>query len=204
MTAKFAAALALAAALAWSGSSTAAGSVEAGQAKSGMCMGCHGMDGNSVNPEWPNLASQHASYILRQLKGFKANERTNPLMTPMAVMLQEQDIEDLAAYFSSQKLNLTGETDPAKLKLGERIYRGGSVANGVPPCAGCHGPDGRGNPGAAYPNLRGQHSVYVGYQLRNYKAGTRMTDPNQMMRTIATKLSEAEIDAVASYVQGLR
>jgi cytochrome c553 len=205
MNAKFVAVLGLATVLGWSVSAMAAGSAEAGQAKSATCMACHGADGNSMNPEWPTLASQHASYIQKQLKQFKAGERQNPLMTPMAMMLQDQDMEDLAAYFSTQALRPTGETDPAKLELGQRIYRAGSQANGgVAACAGCHGPAGAGNPGAAYPRIGGQHATYVAMQLRNYKSGARATDPNQMMRSIASKLSEAEIDAVASYIQGLR
>jgi len=205
MNAKFVAVLGLATVLGWSASATAAGSAEAGQAKSATCMRCHGMDGNSANPEWPSLASQHPSYVQKQLKQFKAGERQNPLMSPMAMMLQDQDVEDLAAYFSSQALRPTGETDPSKLELGQRIYRAGSAANGgVAACAGCHGPAGAGNPGAAYPRIGGQHATYVALQLRGYKSGARATDPNQMMRSIASKLSEEEIDAVASYIQGLR
>lgn len=205
MNAKLVAALGLVAVFGWSGPVTAAGSAEAGQAKSAVCMGCHGLDGNSANPEWPSLASQHVSYVQKQLKHFKAGERQNPLMSPMALMLQDQDVEDLAAYFNSQTMRPTGEADPAKLALGQRIYRAGSQANGgVAACAGCHGPAGAGNPGAAYPRIGGQHATYVALQLRGYKSGARATDPNQMMRSIASKLSEEEIDAVASYVQGLR
>lgn len=205
MTVKFVATLSLVAVLGWSGSALAAGNKEAGQAKALVCAGCHGMDGNSVNPEWPSLASQHSSYIVKQVKNFKANERANPLMTPMAMAVAtDQDLEDLAAYFSSQKLNATGETDPAKLKLGERVYRAGNVKAKVPACASCHGPAGAGVPTAVYPRIGGQHSTYVALQLRAYKAGTRANDPAAMMRTIATGLSEEEIDAVASYIQGLR
>ena len=205
MTAKFAVTLTLAAVVAWSGPAAAAGNAQAGQAKSVTCLACHGADGNSANPEWPNLAGQHAAYLQRQLKGFKAGERQNPLMTPMAMPLQDQDIDDLAAFFSKQALRAADETDPSKLQLGQRVYRSGSQVNGgVPSCAGCHGPAGAGNPAAAYPRIGGQHGTYVAAQLRNYKSGARTTDPNQTMRTIASKLSEAEIDAVASYVQGLR
>jgi cytochrome c553 len=205
MTAKFvAAALGLVAVLGWSGIAGAAGNKEAGQAKSATCMACHGMDGNSANPEWPNLAGQHASYVLKQLKHFKAGDRNNPLMMPMAMILSDQDMEDLAAYFSSQTLRPTGEAEPSKVKLGERLYRAGNAANGVPACAGCHGPAGTGIEGAAFPQIGGQHGVYAAAQLRAYKSGTRATDPNAMMRTVAGKLSEDEIDAVASYLQGLR
>jgi cytochrome c553 len=203
MTAKFAA-LTLAAVLGWTGSAHAAGTVEAGQAKSATCMACHGMDGNSANPEWPALAAQHSSYVVKQLKHFKSGERQNPLMSPMAMILSDQDMEDLAAYYAAQTLRPTGETEPSKLELGQRIFRAGIASKGVPSCAGCHGPSGAGIPGAAFPRIGGQHAVYAALQLRNYKSGARATDPNSMMRTIAGKLSDEEIDAVASYLQGMR
>jgi len=204
MTAKFVAAFTLAVIVGWSGPVLAAGSKEAGQTKSAVCMACHGMDGNSANPEWPNIAGQHASYIVKQLKHFKAGERQNPLMTPMAAMLSEQDMEDLAAYYSAQALRPTGETEPSKVGLGQRVYRSGIMERGVPACAGCHGPTGAGNPGAGYAAIGGQHATYAALQLRAYKGGARATDPNQMMRNVAGKLSDDEIDAVASYLQGLR
>ncbi|MGB7904718.1 MAG: c-type cytochrome [Steroidobacteraceae bacterium] len=203
MTAKFAA-LTLVAVLGWTGPAHAAGTVEAGQAKSATCMACHGMDGNSANPEWPALAGQHSSYIVKQLKHFKAGERQNALMGPMAMILADQDMEDLAAYYSSQTHQPTGETEPSKLKLGQNIYRAGIASKGVPSCAGCHGPNGRGIAGAAFPMIGGQHAVYAAIQLRNYKSGARATDPNSMMRTITARLTDEEIDAVASYLQGLR
>jgi cytochrome c553 len=205
MTAKFVVALTLCALSGGSSVAIAAGNAQAGQAKSTTCVACHGVDGNSANPEWPNLAAQHAPYVQRELKAFKTGERQNPLMSPIAATLQDQDMDDLAAYFASQTLRATGETDPSKLALGQRVYRAGSQANGgTPSCAGCHGPAGAGNPGAAFPRIGGQHATYVAAQLRAYKAGTRTTDPNQVMRAIAGKLSDQEIDAVASYVQGLR
>jgi cytochrome c553 len=203
MTAKLVAALSMAAILGWSVPSLAAGSKEAGQAKSATCMACHGMDGNSVNPEWPSIAAQHPSYIMRQLSAFKAGERKNDLMSPMAMILSDEDMADLAAYFSSQAIK-GGETEPSKLAAGQRVYRAGNVETGVMACAGCHGPTGRGNPLAGYASIQGQHAVYVAAQLRAYRSGARATDPNQMMRNVAAMLSDEEIDAVASYVQGLR
>ena len=203
MSAKLVAALSLVAALGCSLPAFAAGSVEAGQAKSATCGACHGMDGNSLSPEWPNLAGQHAAYIESQLKAFKAGERKNDLMAPMAMILSDEDMADLAAFFSTQKAR-GGETEPSKLKLGQRIYRGGDVQRGLIACAGCHGPNGHGNPLAGYASIQGQHAVYLANQLRAYRSGTRATDPNQMMRNIAALLSDEEIDAVASYVQGLR
>jgi cytochrome c553 len=204
MTAKFVVALVLVAVLGWSGTAAAAGNKEAGQAKSVACMACHGMDGNSANPEWPSIAGQHPSYIVKQLRHFKAGDRQNPLMMPMAMPLSDQDMEDLAAFFSAQAPRPTGETEPSKLKLGQKIFRSGNPATGVPACAGCHGPAGAGIPGGAYPRIGGQHAVYAAAQLRAYKSGARATDPNSMMRTIALKLTDPEIDAVASYLQGLR
>jgi cytochrome c553 len=204
MTVKLVATLSMVAVLGWSGTALATGSKEAGQTKAATCSACHGMDGNSVNPEWPSLAGQHASYVIRQVKSFRASQRQNVLMAPMASILTDQDIDDLAAWFSSQTPRPTGETEPSKLNLGQRVYRAGSVSGKVPACAACHGPAGAGNPGAAYPRVGGQHATYVAAQLRAYKAGARSTDPNNMMRTIAARLSEDEIDAVASYLQGMR
>jgi cytochrome c553 len=203
MTAKLVAALSLAVTLGWTAPSFAAGSKDAGQAKAATCGACHGMDGNSANPEWPNLAGQHETYILKQLTAFHGGQRQNPLMSPMAAILAEQDMADLAAFFSSQTVR-GGETDPSRAKLGQHVYRSGNVGNKVMACAACHGPAGRGNAPAAFPSIQGQHATYVAAQLRAFKAGTRTTDTNQVMREMAAALSDEEIDAVASYVQGLR
>ncbi|HEX7116374.1 MAG TPA: c-type cytochrome [Steroidobacter sp.] len=186
-----------------SGAALAQGSPEKGEAKSTPCVACHGPAGKSANPEWPSLAGQHASYIESQLLAFKNGERENPLMTPQAQMLSEEDIKDLAAYYAAQS-PATGEADPARLDLGQRVYRSGDERNGLPACAGCHGPTGAGNPPAAYPRIGGQQAAYVAAQLRAYRSGKRQTDPNQIMRNIAGLMSDEQIDAVASYVQGLR
>ena len=181
----------------------AEGSAEKGESKSTACIACHGPGGNSVNPEWPSLAGQGREYTRKQLQAFKGGARKNPLMTPMAAGLSDEDMADLGAYFAAQKP--TGlEADPAKLAVGQRVYRAGDSKNGVPACAACHGPAGDGNPPAAYPALRGQYGTYVAAQLRAYRAGTRQTDPGQMMRTVASTMTDEQIDAVASYVQGLR
>lgn len=180
------------------------GSAEKGQAKAAPCVACHGVNGNSVNPEWPNLAGQHESYIKRQLQAFKDDERQNPLMTPMAKPLSEQDMADLGAYYAEQKATGTLEAEPSKVELGQQLYRGGDPAKGVPACAACHSPDGAGVLPAGYPQLKGQHATYTIAQLKAYRSGTRQTDPNQMMRNVAAALSDEEIDAVASYIQGLR
>ena len=159
----------------------------------------------TLDPVRGRAPFEHAkrTRIERQLQAFKAAERQNDLMSPMAMILSDEDMADLAAYFATQQPR-GGETEPSKLNLGQRVYRAGNVANGVMACAGCHGPNGRGNPLAGYASIQGQHATYVANQLRAYKAGTRQTDPNQMMRNVAALLSDEEIDAVASYVQGLR
>jgi cytochrome c553 len=180
-----------------------AGSADEGQSKSTACVACHGPNGNSANPEWPNLAGQHQQYIRKQLQSFKSGARKNPLMTPMAMGLSDDDMDDLAAYFAAQK-PVGLEADAGKLAAGQRVYRSGDPKTGAPACASCHGPTGDGNPPAAYPALRGQYATYVAAQLRAYRAGTRQTDLNQMMRNVASTMSDDQIEAVASYVQGLR
>ena len=181
----------------------AEGSVEAGQTKSATCVACHGVAGNSVNPLWPTLAGQHRQYIVKQLKAFKTGTRQDPLMTPMATTLSEQDMEDLAAYFTAQ--TPTGlEADPAKVPAGQRLFRGGDERLNIAACTACHGPSGDGNPTALYPAIRAQHASYVEKQLKDYRSGTRQTDQNQMMRNVASGMSDDQIAAVAAYIQGLR
>ena len=179
------------------------GDAEAGAQKAAVCGACHGMNGNSVNPEWPNLASQHAGYIASQLQLFKDGVRTNMIRAPNAMLLSEQDMADLAAYFSRQTLQ-GGEADPSLVKAGEKIYRAGDASRGLPACVACHGPAGQGNGPAHYPALRGQHSLYTYTQLNAYASGERKPAVNSMMQEIAPKLSDEEKRAVASYLQGLR
>jgi cytochrome c553 len=183
---------------------TGVGSVEAGRTKSVTCAACHGADGNSVSPEWPTLAGQHANYIIRQLKAFKAGERNDVTMKPFALMLSDQDMLDLAAYFSTQTPTPKG-ADPALVSLGQQIYRRGVPDRGVTACIGCHGPTGHGNPLASFPRISNQHAAYVTKTLGQYAAGERKSDvdKNQMMRNVAGLLLDDEVKAVASYVQGL-
>ncbi len=180
------------------------GSVDAGRTKSTTCAACHGVDGNSVTPDWPSLAGQHASYIARQLHAFQDGERQDVSMTAFATTLSDQDILDVAAYFSTQTPTPKG-ADPALVSLGQQIYRGGVPERGVAACAGCHGPGGHGNPLAGYPRISSQHAAYVTKTLNQYAAGERRSDveQNQMMRNVAGLLLEDEIRALASYVQGL-
>lgn len=179
------------------------GNAEAGKTKSATCAACHGADGNSVNPEWPKLAGQHPSYILKQLMNFKNDERVNPSMTPMAKPLSDADMADLAAYFSSQ-VKKAGEADQSKVALGEQIYKGGNNATGVAACAACHGPNGAGNPAANFPAISGQHVAYTKLQLNAFRKGERANDAGKMMRNIAAGMTDAEIEAVAEYIAGLQ
>lgn len=181
----------------------AAGSAEAGQPKSIVCAACHGVDGNSLNPEWPTIAGQNEAYLVRALNAFKSGERNNVLMTSQAATLTDQDIADLAAYFAS-KPRQKRAADPALVAAGERLYRGGNKDSGIGACIACHGPDGSGNAPAAYPAIGGQHATYTAQQLKAYRSGERSSDPNQMMRNNTARLTDAEIEAVASYIQGLR
>ena len=182
-----------------------AGSIEAGQEKSAPCMACHGVDGNSSDPANPKIAGQHAGYIARQLSMFHSAKRENPLMSPQAAMLSEVDMADLAAYFASQTIR-PGITDEASRALGEKLYRGGS-ASGLPSCMGCHGPSGRGNPAALYPALAGQHANYTKAQLQRFRDGAVYGDPanahDAIMSQVAKVLSDSEIEALASYIEGL-
>jgi cytochrome c553 len=186
-----------------SGQAYAEGSVQEGQAKSAVCAACHGADGNSVNPEWPSLAGQHPGYIVSQLGAYQSGERNNALMTPQSMALGDEDKADLAAYFSAQALT-PKEAEPDLVERGERLYRGGDAERGITACIACHGPRGRGNPLANYPSVAGQHATYLASQLRLYASGERRSDPNQMMRSIARRMTEDDIRSVASYMQGLR
>lgn len=190
----------------------AAGDVDAGKEKSQPCAACHGPDGNSPSGEWPSLAGQGEKYLVEQIQAFKAGDRQNALMAPMVANLSEQDMADLAAYFSAQTIKV-GQADPELVEQGERIYRGGVVADGVPACSGCHGPAGEGVEAAGFPALAGQHAQYLEIQLKAFRAAgrgdlgdnvvKRTNDPQEMMRTVAAKMSDAEIKAVASFLNGL-
>jgi cytochrome c553 len=179
------------------------GSADAGQAKAAVCAACHGADGNSLNPEWPSLAGQNADYIVRQLKAYKSGDRKNVLMSSQAAPLSDQDMLDLGAYFAAKPLQ-PKTADPKLVPSGERLYRGGNKETGVGACIACHGPEGGGNDPAAYPSIAGQHAAYLAAQLKAYRAGQRSSDINQMMRNNSARLTDAEIDAVSSYIQGLR
>ncbi|CAN5891407.1 c-type cytochrome [soil metagenome] len=173
----------------------------AGEAKAAVCAACHGERGNSRNPEWPKLAGQHPNYLAQQLRDFKSGTRKNEVMSPMAAPLSEADIADIAEFYSVQKREM-GMADPGLVEAGERLYRGGNASTGIPACMACHGPAGAGNPAAGFPALSSQHAAYTRNQLRAYRSSKRKT--GQTMQAIAAKMSESEIEAVASYIEGLR
>lgn len=184
------------------GAAHAAGTVEAGKAKSATCIACHGPDGNSVAPNFPKIAGQHEDYIIKQLHDYREGRRVNAVMSPMAMPLSDQDILDLAAYYSSQSVTV-GTAAEDQVALGETIYRVGDAASGVSACSACHGPTGRGNPMAGFPSLHGQHAQYTTDQLNYFRDGTRANDAGSMMRSIAGKMSDSQIEAVSQYIQGL-
>ncbi|MGD8483834.1 MAG: c-type cytochrome [Thioalkalispiraceae bacterium] len=183
-------------------SAHAAGDANAGKDKAGVCFGCHGVNGNSTNPAWPKLNGQHAKYIAKQLADFKSGDRKDPLMIGQVANLSAQDMDDLAAFFTKQSATM-GKADKAKVALGEKIYRGGNSAKGVAACIGCHGPTGAGNPPAGFPAVSGQHAAYMVKALKDFRSGARANDLNGMMRNVASKMSDKEIEAVASYMSGL-
>jgi cytochrome c553 len=181
----------------------AAGDPVAGKDKAAQCASCHGADGNSLNPEWPKLAGQHADYLVKQLQYFEAGERENVTMKPMASVLDAQGRQDVAAYYATQKVS-AGKADPELVELGERIYRSGNPESGVAPCMGCHGPNGAGNPAALYPALRGQHAQYIENQLHGFAEGKRVNEnAKKMMQLLARRMTNREMRAVSSYIQGL-
>ncbi|MBM4232835.1 MAG: c-type cytochrome [Gammaproteobacteria bacterium] len=191
----------------------ARGNAEAGATKAAVCSACHGINGNSVNPEWPNLAGQNARYTEEQLRLFRAGHRNNLVMYPLAMALTDEDIADLAAYFSTQTPSGL-EADAANYKTGEALYRGGDPTRGIPSCTSCHGPAGLGNPASGYPALRAQHSTYTVKQLIEYASDQRYIDiatntptksrNGHMMASISKRLKEDDKKALASYIQGLR
>jgi cytochrome c553 len=183
----------------------AGGDATAGQAKSAICAACHGMDGNSVVPNWPKLAGQHEKYLLRQANLIKSGARQVPEMSGIVAGLSSQDFEDISAFFASQE-NSGGVADESMVALGERIYRAGNADSGVPACMSCHGPAGEGNPLAGYPALAGQHSVYTAKMLTDFRAGKNWGEgdaQSMIMNGSASELTDDEIAAVASYIQGL-
>lgn len=179
------------------------GDAKAGQAKTAVCGACHGPDGNSAAPNFPKLAGQGERYLLKQIHDIKGGKRQVLEMTGILDNLSEQDVADIAAYFASQKMGV-GAADPKLVAAGEALFRGGKVEEGMPACTGCHAPNGAGNAAAGFPHLGGQHATYVAKQLTDFREGNRTNDGDTMiMRAIAAKLSNKDIAAVSTYIQGL-
>ncbi|MFO7604379.1 MAG: c-type cytochrome [Gammaproteobacteria bacterium] len=188
--------------LALAGSAFAAGDVKAGKAKAKACFDCHGVNGVSTNPLWPKLAGQHAKYTVKQLDDFKTGLRKDPVMSTQVAALSDQDMADLGAFFAAQQVSLGG-ADETLVEAGKKIYHGGIKDKKVAACMGCHGPAGNGNPPAGFPALNGQYAAYVSKTMQDFRSGARSNDPNKMMRDIASRMSDADIKAVAAYIQGL-
>lgn len=180
----------------------AGGNVAAGQAKAGMCAGCHGADGNGgADPLWPKLAGQDPDYIAKQLAEFKSGARKDPIMSGMAAPLAQADMKNIGAYYASLKTKPGTAKDAQLAKQGEKIYRGGNVKMNVSACMSCHGPSGHGIP-PRFPKVSGQNAAYTNKQLLVFKSGARANDGETMTR-IAFRMSEQEIKAVSEYIAGL-
>lgn len=173
-----------------------------------VCAACHGPDGNSPTSANPHIAGQFPEYLARQLMHFKPQggkkaERESAIMAGMVANLSPDDMKGLAAYYAGQKWRPAAAKDKKLAADGQKLYRGGNMSTGVAACSGCHGPDGQGMP-AQYPRIAGQYAEYIELQLKAFKSGARANDPAGMMRGVATRMSDAEIKAVAEYVAGLR
>ena len=181
-----------------------AGDAEAGKAKSVTCAACHNADGNSLAPTFPKIAGQGERYLIKQISDIRDGRRNVPTMAPFVSALSDADIADLAAYFSSQTPTGAGAQQEL-VERGQTIYRGGIAEKGIPACLACHGPDGKGIDTAGFPRLAGQHAEYTKTQLTAFSMNQRTNDGDtRMMRDIAYRLHATEIEAVASYIQGLR
>lgn len=192
------------------------GDAAAGEGKAAVCAACHGMDGNSSDPQYPKLAGQHERYIARHLALYKNGERDNAIMLGFAATLSEQDMRDIGAYFATQSVRAgladeslisSGPNEGEKFyQVGEKLYRGGDLERGIPACGACHGPAGHGNPGPSYPSLGGQHATYVAAQLNLFRDGAvygRGNHANAVMAGVARDLTDEEIQALATYIEGL-
>ena len=187
----------------------AQGSIEAGKAKSQTCVACHGADGNSLITQYPKLAGQHEKYLEKQLKELKLGMtsggkqgRNEPVMGAMALSLSEEDMADLAAYYASLPIS-SNSTPENVVDEGKVLYTAGNAERGVTACIACHGPRGNGTELSGFPKISGQHADYIKAQLEKFRDGSRNNDMNAMMRDVAKKLTDADIDTLSKYVGGL-
>ncbi len=167
-----------------------------------VCAACHNADGNSIAPANPKLAGQHPEYITKQLADFKSGERKSAIMAGMVAALSPEDMKNVGAYFAEKKASQGSAKDKNLVALGQKIYKGGNQASGVPACASCHGPSGAGIP-VQFPRLGGQHGEYTLAELKKFRSGERANDAAKMMRVIAAKMTDQEMAAVAEYISGL-
>lgn len=182
----------------------AIGNPQAGQSKAAVCSACHGAEGQSTQASWPNLAGQHASYLLNQLRHYQTGTtRPSPIMAPLAAALSQQDMEDLAAFYAQKPLAPPAATLPRSPR-GEQLYRQGDIDQHIPACIACHGPDGRGAEQAGFPVISHQQSEYIVQQLQAFKTNVRTTDPANIMRTICAKLSTQDMQDLAAYLAQLK
>ena len=187
----------------------AGGDAEAGQAKAATCVACHGVDGNSAVPTFPKLAGLGHKYLLKQMKDIRDGRRPVALMAGQVDNMSDQDLADIAAFYDAQP-RTGGMADPDKVALGRKVYLAGIAERQVPACSGCHSPTGNGNGPAGYPSLGGQHAEYIAGQLKMFRKGyedpTGRTNGGEakIMRTTAFRMSDMEIEAVASYIAGLQ
>ena len=180
-----------------------AGDPNSGKDKVAVCSACHGADGNSVVGLWPSLAGQNEKYLVKQLRLVKSGDRVIDSMVGLLDNLEDSDLEDIAAFYASQK-NKVGQAEESKIELGRKLYYAGNLEKGIPACSACHSPRGLGNGPAAYPLLSGQQPDYVAKALKDYRSGERVNeDPSKIMAAIAYKLDDVEIDALSSFVHGL-
>lgn len=201
------------------------GNSDAGKQKSGTCASCHGEDGNSMMPTFPKLAQQHASYLSKQLYAFKDGSRKDQVMGSMAMTLNEEDIADVSAYYSTQNISANPEptlppdddddadsamdgepkeTMPGLINKGSNLYRNGDLSRAVSACIACHGPSGEGNKPATFPALRSQHADYLIKTLGDFKSGARSKNPENIMYMIAKKMTDDEIKAVSYYISTMK
>ncbi len=182
-----------------------AGDAAAGKTKAAACGGCHGMDGNSLIAMYPKLAGQNEAYITKQVKDFKTNtDRQNPIMFGMVAALTDEDAADIGAYFQLQSTKDAAPFDADKITAGREMYKGGDLQKGIPACQGCHGPTGAGTAGIGFPQVGGQYVDYTLAQLKAFKDGSRKNDAKKLMRSIAEKMSDADMVAVANYIASLK
>jgi cytochrome c553 len=181
----------------------AANSIITPPAKAALCIACHGPMGNSTNPQWPNIAGQHSSYIYKQLLDYKKRTaRSSATMNAIVATLSDEEMRELANFYAAQPI-AEGQTPEKYLKRGEQLYRGGDFDKHITACIACHGPRGTGNAQAGFPSLSGQNAPYLITQLQEFKDKKRQNDLNGIMRDICTRMDLEDMENVAYYIQGL-